>query len=88
MRCVVACGAAGVPGAFGPGRCARRWAAAFLRALLVAPLVLRAPSGPAAREIAARELHSERSISKPGLALPPLTSTLHIGGVCSIAVAE
>ena len=45
---------------------------AFLRVLLVVPLVLRAPSGPAAREIAARELRSERSISKPARALRTL----------------
>ena len=49
--------------------------------LLVVTLVLRAPSGPAAREIAARELRSEWSISKPGQALPPPFVTLHIGGV-------
>ena len=41
--------------------------------LLVAPLVFRAPSGPAAREIATREPDgSEWSISKPALALRTL----------------
>ena len=40
--------------------------------LLVAPLVFRAPSGPAAREIATRELRSEWSISKPARALRSL----------------
>ena len=43
--------------------------------LLVAPRVLRAPEGPAAREIATRELRSEWSISRPALALPPPTGT-------------
>ena len=64
--------AAGVAGAVGSGRCVCWWAVAFLRVLLVVPLVLRAPSGPAAREIAARELRSERSISKPARALRTL----------------
>ena len=41
-------------------------------ALLVAPLVFWAPSGPAAREIATRELRSEWSISKPARALRAL----------------
>ena len=68
----VACGDAGVPGAVGSGRCVCWWAAAFLCVLLVVTLVLRAPSGPAAREIAARELRSERSISKPARALRTL----------------
>ena len=40
--------------------------------VLVAPLVLWAPSGPAAREIATRELRSEWSISKPARALRTL----------------
>ena len=63
--------------------------------LLVAPLVFRAPEGPAAREIATREPDgSEWSISRPALALPPPTSTaarpsgpsgaLHTGGACSV----
>ena len=53
--------------------------------LLVAPLVFRAPEAPAAvctggrrpaREIATREPDgSERSISRPALALPPPTGT-------------
>ena len=62
---------------------------------LVVPLVFRAPSGPAAREIATREPEgSEWSISRPALALPPPTSTaarpsgpsgaLHTGGACSV----
>ena len=46
-----------------------------LSLLLAAPLVFRAPSGPAAREIATRELRSEWSISRPALALPPPTGT-------------
>ena len=37
--------------------------------LLVVPLAFRAPDGPAAREIATRELRSEWSISKPARAL-------------------
>ena len=42
----------------------------------VAPLVFRAPEGPAAREIATREPKgSEWSISRPALALPPPTGT-------------
>ena len=61
-----------VAGAVGPGRCVCWWAAAFLCVLLVVTLVLRAPSGPAAREIAARELRSEWSISKPARALRTL----------------
>ena len=40
--------------------------------LLVVPLVFWAPSGPAAREIATRELRSEWSISKPARALRAL----------------
>ena len=45
--------------------------------LLVAPLVFRAPSGPAAREIATREPDgSEWSISKPALALRTLRRPL------------
>ena len=47
-------------------------------ALLVAPLVFWAPSGPAAREIATRELRSEWSISRPAQALRTLR-TLHAG---------
>ena len=47
--------------------------------LLVAPLVFRAPSGPAAREIATRELRSEWSISKPARALRP-SGALHTSG--------
>ena len=44
--------------------------------LLVALLVFRATSGPAAREIATREPDgSEWSISKPGQAPPPPTGT-------------
>lgn len=35
-----------------------------------------------AREIATRELRSEWSISRPALALPPPTGTLHTGGAC------
>ena len=45
--------------------------------LLVAPLVFRAPSGPAAREIATRELRSEWSISKPARALRSLRRPPH-----------
>ena len=66
--------------------------------LLVVPLVFRAPSGPAAREIATRELRSEWSISKPALALPPPTGTaarpsgpsgaLHTGGAVLLCVAR
>ena len=40
--------------------------------LRVVPQVFRVPSGPAAREIATRELRSEWSISKPALALRSL----------------
>ena len=43
----------------------------------VAPLVFRAPSGPAAREIATRELRSEWSISKPARALRTLRRPPH-----------
>ena len=45
--------------------------------VLVAPLVFRAPSGPAAREIATRELLSEWSISKPARALRTLRRPPH-----------
>ena len=45
--------------------------------VLVAPLVFRAPSGPAAREIATRELRSEWSISKPARALRTLRRPPH-----------
>ena len=45
--------------------------------LLVVPLVFRAPSGPAAREIATRELRSEWSISKPARALRSLRRPPH-----------
>ena len=46
--------------------------------LLVAPLVFRAPSGPAAREIATREPDgSEWSISKPARALRTLRRPPH-----------
>ena len=46
--------------------------------LLVAPLVLRAPAGPAAREIATREPDgSEWSISKPARALRTLRRPPH-----------
>ena len=76
------------------------WAAARPRhwaGVLVAPRVFRAPSGPAAREIATREPDgSEVSISKPALALPPPTGTaarpsgpsgaLHTGGVGRVDV--
>ena len=47
--------------------------------VLVVTLVLRAPSGPAAREIATRELRSEWSISKPARALRTLRR-LHNSG--------
>ena len=46
--------------------------------LLVAPLVFRAPSGPAAREIATREPDgSEWSLSKPARALRTLRRPPH-----------
>ena len=45
--------------------------------VLAAPLVFRAPSGPAAREIATRELRSEWSISKPARALRTLRRPPH-----------
>ena len=45
--------------------------------LLVVPLVFWAPSGPAAREIATRELRSEWSISKPARALRALRRPPH-----------
>ena len=48
-----------------------------LSLLLAAPLVFRAPSGPAAREIATRELRSEWSISKPARALRTLRRPPH-----------
>ena len=48
-----------------------------LSLLLAAPLVFRAPSGPAAREIATRELRSEWSISKPARALRSLRCPPH-----------
>ena len=50
----------------------------------VAPRVLRVPSGPAAREIATRELRSEWSISKPALALRTLRHPPHQW--CPVAV--
>ena len=59
-------------------------AASFARRcslLLVAPLVFRAPSGPAAREIATRELRSEWSISKPAHALRTLRRPPHQWGL-------
>ena len=74
-----------VAGAVGPGRCVCWWAAAFLCVLLVVTLVLRAPSGPAAREIAARELRSERSISKPARALRTLRRPPHRRRLCRCA---
>ena len=49
-------------------------------AVLVAPLVFRAPSGPAAREIATRELRPEWSISKPARALRSLRRPPHQWG--------
>mgnify|MGYP003086509449 CR=1 FL=1 len=87
-RAVWLCGPTGVPGAGGPGRCVCRWAAARPRVVraasrpccvlvLVAPLVFWAPSGPAAREIATRELRSEWSISKPARALRTLRRPPH-----------
>ena len=61
-----------------PGRCVCRCVAAFLLVLLVAPRVFRAPSGPAAREIATREPEgSEWSISKPARALRTLRHPPH-----------
>ena len=45
--------------------------------LLGAPPVFWAPSGPAAREIATRELRSEWSISRPALALRTLRRPSH-----------
>ena len=45
--------------------------------MLVVPLVFRAPEGPAAREIATRELRSEWSISKPARALRSLRRPSH-----------
>ena len=56
--------------------------------LLVVTLVLRAPSGPAAREIAARELRSEWSISKPALALRTLRRPPHRRRRCTLACAR
>ena len=62
--------------------------------LLVALLVFRAPSGPAAREIATREPDgSEWSISKPALALrtlrrPPRRQRLHCRGVAWCVVSK
>ena len=80
--CCVACGAAGVPGAACAllGRAAQcahgRRPSCFM--LLVAPRVFRAPSGPAAREIATREPKgSEWSISKPARALRALRHPPH-----------
>ena len=49
-----------------------------------APLVFWAPSGPAAREIATRELRSEWSISKPARALRTLRRPLHRRGCGSL----
>ena len=44
----------------------------------MAPRVLRAPAGPAGREIATRELRSEWSISKPARALRSLRRPSHL----------
>ena len=56
--------------------------------LLVAPLVFRAPSGPAAREIATREPKgSEWSISKPARALRTLRHPPHRRCLCCWCVA-
>ncbi len=52
--------------------------------LLVVPLVFRAPSGPAAREIATRELRSEWSISKPARALRSLRRPPHRRHLCRL----
>ena len=52
--------------------------------LLVASLALRAPSGPAAREIATRELRSEWSISKPARALRALRRPPHRRRLCRL----
>ena len=58
--------------------CARGRRTESLMVLLVAPLVFRAPSGPAAREIATREPDgSEWSISKPARALRALRRPPH-----------
>ena len=46
MRCLVACGSAGVPGAGGPGRCVCRWAAARPRAVRAASFARRVVSKP------------------------------------------
>ena len=69
------------------------WAAAFLLVLLAAPLVFRAPSGPAAREIATREpaARSGRSRSPPVPSGP--SGALHTGrdwhaGVCLGALSR
>lgn len=56
--------------------------------LLVAPLVFRAPSGPAAREIATREPKgSEWSISKPARAFRTLRHPPHRRCLCCWCVA-
>ena len=83
MRCLllVACGPAGVLGvAWGRAAlCARGRRPARLMALLVAPLVFRAPEGPAARE-ARRPHFVRRRASKPARALRSLRRPSHLWG--------
>ena len=67
--------------AVGPCCLARLWAVARpidgVACGPTAPRVFRVPSGPAAREIATRELRSEWSISKPARALRTLRHPPH-----------
>ena len=64
----VACGAAGVPGAGGPGRCVCRWAAARPRAVRAASFARRVASKP-----------GQASLPPTGTAAGP-SGALHTGG--------
>ena len=83
MRCLVACGPAGVPGAGGPGRCVCRWAAARPRAVRAASFARRVaskpgqapppPTGTAAGPSGALHTGGACGSGVPGQALPPPT---------------
>ena len=67
---VVACGAAGVPGAVGPGHCVCRWAAARPRAVRAASFARRVVSKP-----------GQAPPPPTGTAAGP-SGALHTGGTC------
>ena len=73
----------------GPGRRAglRRGRPARLMALLVAPLVFRAPDGPAAREARASLRSAPRLEARPCPPVPPAPSTPAAPGVLLVSSA-